>query len=59
MLILTYGCSETGHARAKAVLSREHRELRWFPLTDVAGRNRPAPNPAGDSGAGSAGRISD
>ena len=33
VLVLAYGCSET--SRHEAVLSDEHKELRWFPLTDV------------------------
>jgi 8-oxo-dGTP pyrophosphatase MutT (NUDIX family) len=32
VLILTYGCVET--SRDEAVLSDEHRELRWFPLAE-------------------------
>ena len=33
VLVLTYGCSES--SRHKAVLSQEHKELRWFPLAEV------------------------
>jgi 8-oxo-dGTP pyrophosphatase MutT (NUDIX family) len=33
VLVLSYGCKET--SRHKAVLSDEHKELRWFPLSDV------------------------
>jgi 8-oxo-dGTP pyrophosphatase MutT (NUDIX family) len=33
VLILTYGCSETSENRA--VLSHEHKQLRWFPLAEV------------------------
>ena len=33
VLVLAYGCSET--SRHEAVLSDEHKELRWFPLADV------------------------
>jgi 8-oxo-dGTP pyrophosphatase MutT (NUDIX family) len=33
VLVLAYGCSET--SRREAVLSDEHNELRWFPLSDV------------------------
>ena len=33
VLVLSYGCSET--SRHEAVLSDEHKELRWFPLADV------------------------
>jgi 8-oxo-dGTP pyrophosphatase MutT (NUDIX family) len=33
VLILTYGCSET--SERQAVLSHEHKQLRWFPLAEV------------------------
>jgi 8-oxo-dGTP pyrophosphatase MutT (NUDIX family) len=33
VLVLSYGCSEI--SRHQAVLSDEHKELRWFPLADV------------------------
>jgi len=33
VLILTYGCSET--FQRQAVLSHEHKRLRWFPLAEV------------------------
>ena len=33
VLVLSYGCSEI--SRSEAVLSDEHKELRWFPLADV------------------------
>ena len=33
VLVLTYGCSES--SQAEAVLSDEHKELRWFPLGEV------------------------
>jgi 8-oxo-dGTP pyrophosphatase MutT (NUDIX family) len=33
VLILTYGCVET--SRDEAVLSDEHRELRWFSLAEI------------------------
>jgi 8-oxo-dGTP pyrophosphatase MutT (NUDIX family) len=33
VLILTYGCLES--SRDEAVLSDEHKELRWFPLAEV------------------------
>jgi 8-oxo-dGTP pyrophosphatase MutT (NUDIX family) len=33
VLVLTYGCSES--SRDEAVLSDEHREVRWFPLAEV------------------------
>jgi 8-oxo-dGTP pyrophosphatase MutT (NUDIX family) len=33
VLVLTFGCVET--SRTDAVLSHEHKELRWFPLAEV------------------------
>ena len=33
VLIVTYGC--VGSTRENAVLSDEHKELRWFPLTEI------------------------
>jgi 8-oxo-dGTP pyrophosphatase MutT (NUDIX family) len=33
VLILAYGCLES--SRDEAVLSDEHKELRWFPLADI------------------------
>ena len=33
VLILAYGCSES--FQDEAVLSDEHKELRWFPLADI------------------------
>jgi 8-oxo-dGTP pyrophosphatase MutT (NUDIX family) len=33
VLILTYGCSET--SEGQAVLSHEHKQVRWFPLAEV------------------------
>jgi 8-oxo-dGTP pyrophosphatase MutT (NUDIX family) len=33
VLVLTYGCSES--SRDEAVLSDEHRALKWFPLAEV------------------------
>ena len=33
VLILAYGCLES--SRGEAVLSDEHRELRWFPLAEI------------------------
>ena len=33
VLILTYGCLES--SRDEAVLSDEHKELRWFPLAEI------------------------
>ena len=33
VLVLTYGCSES--SRDEAVLSDEHKELKWFPLAEV------------------------
>jgi 8-oxo-dGTP pyrophosphatase MutT (NUDIX family) len=39
VLVLTYGCSES--SQAEAVLSDEHKELRWFPLAEVDGLRMP------------------
>jgi 8-oxo-dGTP pyrophosphatase MutT (NUDIX family) len=39
VLIVTYGCSES--SQAEAVLSDEHKELRWFPLVEVEGLRMP------------------
>jgi 8-oxo-dGTP pyrophosphatase MutT (NUDIX family) len=39
VLVIAYGCSESSHA--KAVLSKEHTELRWFPLAEVDGLRMP------------------
>lgn len=33
VLVVTYGCSES--SQDEAVLSDEHKELRWFPLAEV------------------------
>lgn len=33
VLVLTYGCLES--SRGEAVLSHEHKELKWFPLAEV------------------------
>ena len=33
VLIVTYGCSET--VEVEAVLSHEHKQLRWFPLSQI------------------------
>jgi 8-oxo-dGTP pyrophosphatase MutT (NUDIX family) len=33
VLVLTYGCVDS--SREEAVLSDEHKELRWFPLAEV------------------------
>jgi 8-oxo-dGTP pyrophosphatase MutT (NUDIX family) len=33
VLVLTYGCSES--SQSEALLSDEHKELRWFPLAEV------------------------
>jgi 8-oxo-dGTP pyrophosphatase MutT (NUDIX family) len=40
VLIVTYGCTE--HDAREAVLSHEHQELRWVPLTEVEALNMPA-----------------
>jgi len=34
VLIVTYGCAET--AELEAVLSHEHKQLQWFPVSEVA-----------------------
>jgi 8-oxo-dGTP pyrophosphatase MutT (NUDIX family) len=39
VLIVTYGCSET--IEAEAVLSHEHKQLRWFPLSQVPALRMP------------------
>lgn len=39
VLVLTYGCVES--SRNAAVLSHEHKELRWFPLADVESLRMP------------------
>jgi len=39
VLILAYGCLES--SRDEAVLSDEHKELRWFPLTDIDALSMP------------------
>jgi 8-oxo-dGTP pyrophosphatase MutT (NUDIX family) len=39
VLIVTYGCSET--VEVEAVLSHEHKQLRWFPLSHVPGLRMP------------------
>ena len=39
VLVVTYGCSES--SRADAVLSHEHKELRWLPLAEVDGLRMP------------------
>jgi 8-oxo-dGTP pyrophosphatase MutT (NUDIX family) len=39
VLIVTYGCSET--AEVEAVLSHEHKQLRWFPLSQVPALRMP------------------
>jgi mutator protein MutT len=33
VVVLAYGCVETGSG--EAILSGEHKEMRWFPLADV------------------------
>jgi 8-oxo-dGTP pyrophosphatase MutT (NUDIX family) len=39
VLIVTYGCSET--AEVEAILSHEHKQLRWFPLSQVSAVHMP------------------
>ena len=39
VLVLTYGCSES--SQGEAVLSDEHKELRWFALAEVDGLRMP------------------
>jgi 8-oxo-dGTP pyrophosphatase MutT (NUDIX family) len=39
VLVITYSCVET--SRNQAVLSDEHKELRWFPLADIDALNMP------------------
>jgi 8-oxo-dGTP pyrophosphatase MutT (NUDIX family)/ribosomal protein S18 acetylase RimI-like enzyme len=39
VLIVTYGCSET--VEVEAVLSHEHKQLRWFPLSEVPALRMP------------------
>jgi 8-oxo-dGTP pyrophosphatase MutT (NUDIX family) len=39
VLVVTYGCRET--VEAEAVLSDEHKQLRWFPLSEVEGLRMP------------------
>ena len=39
VLIVTYGCSET--IEVEAVLSHEHKQLRWFPLSQVPALRMP------------------
>lgn len=39
VLVVTYGCAESSHG--EAVLSDEHKELRWFPLAEVDGLRMP------------------
>lgn len=39
VLVITYGCSES--SQAEAVLSDEHRELRWFALAEIDGLRMP------------------
>ena len=39
VLIVTYGCAET--VEGEAVLSHEHKQLRWFPLSEVPGLRMP------------------
>jgi 8-oxo-dGTP pyrophosphatase MutT (NUDIX family) len=42
VLIVTYDCIETAEAEAEAVLSHEHKRLRWVPLAEVADLRMPA-----------------
>ena len=39
VLVLTYGCLES--SLGEAVLSDEHKELRWFPLAEIDTLNMP------------------
>lgn len=39
VLVVTYGCSEASHN--EAVMSDEHKELRWFSLEDIDDLNMP------------------
>jgi 8-oxo-dGTP pyrophosphatase MutT (NUDIX family) len=39
VLVLTYGCSEA--SRDEAVLSHEHKALKWFPLAEVDSLSMP------------------
>jgi 8-oxo-dGTP pyrophosphatase MutT (NUDIX family) len=39
VLIVTYGCTESGEA--EVVLSREHKELRWFSLAELPSLRMP------------------
>ena len=39
VLIVTYGCSET--VEVEAVLSHEHKQLRWFPLSQIPSLRMP------------------
>jgi 8-oxo-dGTP pyrophosphatase MutT (NUDIX family) len=39
VLIVTYGCQET--AEVEAVISDEHKEIRWFPLSQVPALRMP------------------
>jgi 8-oxo-dGTP pyrophosphatase MutT (NUDIX family) len=39
VLVVTYGCHET--VEVEAVLSNEHKQLRWFPLTQVPALRMP------------------
>jgi 8-oxo-dGTP pyrophosphatase MutT (NUDIX family) len=40
VLIVTYGCSES--MESEAILSDEHREMRWFPIHEIDGLNMPS-----------------
>ena len=39
VLVVTYGCSEA--SQNEAVMSDEHKELRWFPVDEIDGLNMP------------------
>lgn len=39
VLVLAYGCAES--SRREAVLSDEHKELRWFPVGEVGNLKMP------------------
>jgi 8-oxo-dGTP pyrophosphatase MutT (NUDIX family) len=39
VLVITYGCLQS--SQGEAVLSDEHKELRWFPLAEIDGLRMP------------------